>query len=107
MVTKGGALGEDEALIGAVERLKAPPARAEALPLLGMTTGDPCGIGPEVLVKALNYPEVYRICRPLVIGHPEVVRGCLKFAEGCLEVRSVESPEEGAYRPYSTDEEGR
>ena len=36
--------------------------------------GDPAGIGPEVLVKALADPEVYEACVPVVIGDAEVLR---------------------------------
>ena len=35
--------------------------------------GDPAGIGPEVIVKALVRPGVRRLCRPLVIGSLEVL----------------------------------
>src|SRR6058998_3740495 len=37
-------------------------------PTLGITMGDPAGIGPEVVVKALSAPEIYRVCRPFVVG---------------------------------------
>ncbi|PJA79761.1 MAG: 4-hydroxythreonine-4-phosphate dehydrogenase PdxA [Nitrospirae bacterium CG_4_9_14_3_um_filter_51_5] len=30
--------------------------------------GDPAGIGPEIIVKALQRPKVWRVCRPLIIG---------------------------------------
>src|SRR6185503_19878080 len=42
-------------------------------PSLGITMGDPAGIGPEVIVKALVRPGVRRLCRPLVIGSLEVL----------------------------------
>jgi 4-hydroxythreonine-4-phosphate dehydrogenase len=38
------------------------------LPVIGITMGDPAGVGPEVVVKALARGEVYDFCRPLVIG---------------------------------------
>ena len=38
-------------------------------PAIAITMGDPCGIGPEVVVKALTDPWVYASCRPLVIGN--------------------------------------
>ncbi len=38
------------------------------LPLIAITLGDVAGIGPEVVVKALALPEVWAVCRPLVIG---------------------------------------
>lgn len=37
-------------------------------PLLAITMGDPAGIGPEIIVKALQHPHVWRVCRPLVVG---------------------------------------
>jgi 4-hydroxythreonine-4-phosphate dehydrogenase len=48
-----------------------PRPSASRLPVLGLTMGDPAGIGPEVIVKALAGKTVHRFCRPLVIGsHP-------------------------------------
>lgn len=41
-----------------------------ALPVIGITMGDPAGIGPELIVKALSDPALYEICRPLVLGDP-------------------------------------
>jgi 4-hydroxythreonine-4-phosphate dehydrogenase len=38
------------------------------LPKVGITMGDPAGVGPEVVVKALARKEIYEFCRPLVIG---------------------------------------
>ena len=38
------------------------------LPVVGITMGDPAGVGPEVIVKALARPEPYAFCRPRVIG---------------------------------------
>lgn len=37
--------------------------------------GDPAGIGPEVVVKALADPEVYRWCEPVVIGDARILAG--------------------------------
>ena len=33
-----------------------------------ITMGDPAGIGPEIVVKALSHVEVYQQCIPVVIG---------------------------------------
>jgi 4-hydroxythreonine-4-phosphate dehydrogenase len=56
--------------------------------------GDACGIGPEVILKALGHSEVYRLCRPMVIGHPGLLEDCLSNLGANLEVREVNSPEE-------------
>ena len=34
------------------------------LPVIGITLGDPTGIGPEIVAKSLLRPEVYQACRP-------------------------------------------
>ena len=41
-------------------------------PYLAITMGDPAGIGPEIIVKALACSAVWRICRPIVVGSVSV-----------------------------------
>ena len=41
--------------------------------------GDPAGIGPEVVVKALAEEEIYKICKPMVIGDAKVIERALVF----------------------------
>ena len=43
-------------------------------PLLGITMGDPAGIGPEIAVKALTKADIYETCKPLVIGDYAVLK---------------------------------
>ena len=43
------------------------------LPLLALTMGDPVGIGPEVVARAVCSPEVRRVCRPVVVGDAAVL----------------------------------
>ena len=98
MVTKGGALGDVEVFIWAVDRLRSEGTGVSGeRPLMGITMGDPCGVGPEVILKALSHDEVYRLCRPLVIGHPEILKRDMVMAGVRLDVRVVDSPEEGAF----------
>jgi 4-hydroxythreonine-4-phosphate dehydrogenase len=47
-------------------------------PILGITMGDPSGIGPEIAVKALGNAEIYNICRPLLIGDACVMEKAVK-----------------------------
>ncbi len=39
-----------------------------SLPLVAVTMGDPVGIGPEIIPKALGDPRVLRSCRPVIYG---------------------------------------
>jgi len=52
------------------------------LPEIVITMGDSGGIGPEVIVKALSLPEIYKICQPIVIGDAKVLESILGFSEG-------------------------
>lgn len=52
------------------------------LPLIGITMGDPAGIGPEISLKALTDPFLGTICRPILIGdlrHLRSVNDALGF----------------------------
>ncbi len=40
-------------------------------PRLAITLGDPAGIGPEIVAKALRDPRIHRVCEPVVLG-PDV-----------------------------------
>jgi len=42
-------------------------------PRIGITMGDPAGIGPEVVLKAVAEEEVQSICRPVIIGNAQVL----------------------------------
>ena len=74
-------------------------------PIVGISMGDPFGNGPEITVKALNDPEVYKTCRPLVVGD----RSCMEYALAVsrkvngidLKLNLVESPAQGRYE-YGT-----
>ncbi|HWQ11924.1 MAG TPA: 4-hydroxythreonine-4-phosphate dehydrogenase PdxA [Roseiflexaceae bacterium] len=67
-------------------------------PLLAITMGDPAGIGPEVVLKALLDEEVYRRCRPLVIGDRRILERAAGWvgASG-LAFDAVDRPEAGRY----------
>lgn len=43
-------------------------------PILAITMGDPAGVGPEVIVKALADQRVHEVCRPIVFGHPQILQ---------------------------------
>jgi len=43
------------------------------LPRIGITMGDPAGIGPEVVLKAVAEDEIRRICVPVIIGDAQAL----------------------------------
>jgi len=48
-----------------------------SLPSIAITMGDPAGVGPEVIVKALARPEIAALARWIIVGD----RGVLRAAE--------------------------
>jgi 4-phospho-D-threonate 3-dehydrogenase / 4-phospho-D-erythronate 3-dehydrogenase len=58
-------------------------------PILAITMGDPAGIGPEIIAKALTHPDVYAASRPVVIGERRALEAAVRITRGPLEVRPV------------------
>jgi 4-hydroxythreonine-4-phosphate dehydrogenase len=72
-------------------------------PLLAITMGDPGGIGPEIIAKALGHAEVYEQSRPVVIGEGRAMDAAVRIAGGPLEVRPVASLEDAGAHPGTID----
>lgn len=66
-------------------------------PVIGIPIGDPSGIGPEIVVKALNQEEIYKICKPIVIGDKDTISQAMKFCSIELAINIVTEPENGKY----------
>lgn len=49
-----------------------------ARPILGLTMGDPAGIGPEICLRALREPSVLKICTPVLFGDADVLKLVIK-----------------------------
>ena len=46
-------------------------------PILGVTMGDPAGVGPEIIARALAEPAVIASSRPVVIGSAAIMKEAL------------------------------
>ena len=58
-------------------------------PLVGITMGDPAGIGAEVIAKALAEGGVHDTCRPFVIGSAEAMEAAVRVSGGGPSVRCI------------------
>lgn len=66
--------------------------------VIGITMGDPAGIGPEISLKAFAKEELYEKCHPVLVGDKSVVDYYLeKNPELNLQVHVVEHPRDGKY----------
>jgi 4-hydroxy-L-threonine phosphate dehydrogenase PdxA len=59
-------------------------------PIIAIATGDPAGIGPELSLKAALDPRVRDLCRPLLVGDPDVVARQAKSCRIGADIRIVE-----------------
>ncbi len=67
-------------------------------PLLAITQGDPAGVGPEIIVKALQDEAVFARCRPLVIGDARMLaRAATWLGMPPLRFERVETPSDADY----------
>jgi 4-hydroxythreonine-4-phosphate dehydrogenase len=62
-------------------------------PLIAVTMGDPAGVGPEIIAGAWTETIIHEWCRPVVIGHPEIMRRAVDLWQTGLKVVEIESPE--------------
>ena len=68
------------------------------LPILGISAGDPAGIGPEITAKALALKEIYEICKPLVVCDAMIMVQIISICGLNLKVNVVAAPADGVYR---------
>ena len=81
------------------------------LPRIALTIGDVAGIGPEVVAKAILDERLRAACKPLVVGHPEVMRrACALVGSNCdlnvvenLDQIDWESPHIPCWNPSTDD----
>ncbi len=72
-------------------------------PIIGIPLGDPAGVGPEIVVKALNLDEIYEVSRPLVIGDKDAIKQAMGFSNISLDINVIEDPKDGLYNKGTID----
>jgi 4-hydroxythreonine-4-phosphate dehydrogenase len=63
-------------------------------PLVGITMGDPCGVGPEIIVTALADPRVRGRCVAVVIGDQMALERAIRVRGSGLSITPIASVEE-------------
>lgn len=65
--------------------------------------GDPVGIGPEIILKALSKSTVYESCRPLVLGDVAVLTATNELLGTGLTIRPAHAPDAALFQSGSVD----
>ncbi|MCK4224289.1 MAG: 4-hydroxythreonine-4-phosphate dehydrogenase PdxA [candidate division Zixibacteria bacterium] len=63
-------------------------------PIIGITMGDPAGIGPEVVVKAVTDKKVTQVCHPLIFGSYHIIFSAAKKFLKKTTIRKIVWPED-------------
>lgn len=66
-------------------------------PLIVIPIGDPAGIGPEIVAKALAEPRVFEAARCVAVGDRKVMEQAVRITGTDLKIKTVKAPEEGVF----------
>lgn len=66
--------------------------KKRARPYIGITMGDPAGIGPEIILKALSRESIYRQTVPIVLGDGTILSRAKGYVGAAVDIRRVDSP---------------
>jgi 4-hydroxy-L-threonine phosphate dehydrogenase PdxA len=72
-------------------------------PVIGITLGDPLGIGPEIVVKALHGHGLHTRCKPVVLGDTDIIGRALSRFSVPLSINQITDPKQGRYEPGCLD----
>ena len=67
-------------------------------PKIGIPLGDPAGIGPEIVARAMCDESIFEVCRPVVIGDRAVLAQAAGFCGLDLAIHAIDDPDNGDYR---------
>ncbi|MBU0686268.1 MAG: 4-hydroxythreonine-4-phosphate dehydrogenase PdxA [Candidatus Margulisbacteria bacterium] len=69
-------------------------------PTIGITMGDPAGIGPEVCVKALSSSEVNKIANPVIIGDAKTIEEACRILKNKSKINTISKIEDAVYKNW-------
>ena len=73
------------------------------LPIIGITMGDPAGVGPEIIVKALADRNICGFCRPVVLGDSAVLSSAILRSSREMSLNIISKPFEAKAIPGKVD----
>ncbi|MFV0242280.1 MAG: 4-hydroxythreonine-4-phosphate dehydrogenase PdxA [Lacrimispora sphenoides] len=66
-------------------------------PLIIIPIGDPAGIGPEIVAKALAEPRVTEAAACIAVGDKKIMEQAIRITGADLRIKTVKGPEEGNF----------
>jgi 4-hydroxythreonine-4-phosphate dehydrogenase len=81
----------------------ASEAMNKGKPIIGITMGDPAGIGPEITARTLAVGRMYDICRPIVVGDAAVLTKAVDLTGVGVLTRTVSDISRAQFEPGTAD----
>lgn len=72
-------------------------------PIIGITAGDPAGVGPEIVARAVAKGDLHETARLLVFGTASVMARAIQLVGADLSVHAVEHPNRGVFSAGTMD----
>ncbi|UFT98786.1 4-hydroxythreonine-4-phosphate dehydrogenase PdxA [Radiobacillus kanasensis] len=71
--------------------------------IIGLTMGDASGVGPEIILKALNHKETYKLAKPIVIGDYSILEREATSLNLGYQFHLINHPAEGKFEQGTID----
>ncbi|MFO0180217.1 MAG: 4-phospho-D-threonate 3-dehydrogenase, partial [bacterium] len=62
-------------------------------PLVALTMGDPTGVGPEIIAKALSFESISCAANLMVVGSPTVLQSAFHLVHSSKKIITIRDPE--------------
>lgn len=69
-------------------------------PIIAIPMGDPAGIGPEIVAKALAREETFQCARCVVVGDKKVMEQAIRIVDLPMAIHVVKEPGEGRFEEH-------
>ncbi len=66
-------------------------------PLIAIPIGDPAGVGPEIVAKAIADKGTFDIARCVVIGDKKIMENAIQIVKAPLTIHAISDPSEGKW----------
>ncbi|MFI1773604.1 4-hydroxythreonine-4-phosphate dehydrogenase PdxA [Thalassobellus citreus] len=64
---------------------------------IGISMGDPAGIGPEIIIKTLALQDVYNRCNPLVVGDAQTMQNEVNTLKSSLKINAIQNVKDAKF----------
>jgi len=72
-------------------------------PIVGVTMGDPAGVGPEIVCKMFAEKTIYDFCKPLVVGDSACLSEGMKVGKVTVQLNLIKKVSESKFVPGIID----